>query len=173
MKDKKMDASGEKVLSTDESTQSGTVALNPGPVLVESGKSRSGLVNLLRSGGRDFPGYNPDRDSSLSSSASNSDSESSEEEVGFRKEHFRRDSPYIEIHGEPFQVQSEDGQVTLTHDHWSLMGSGDTLLEAQEDLYECARRLAPAYVHRTADQMTKEAARMRAYIAYIMSYAVR
>ena|SRR5215213_1045272 len=48
-------------------------------------------------------------------------------------------SPYVEaipIHicGEPFYVEVEEGTYYIRHDKWSLLGAGDSLLEAEQDL---------------------------------------
>lgn len=153
-----------------------------GQVVSPSQRSESGdnlsfsdndLSDLLEAEPRDFPGYTPRESTSDTGpvSGSSTASQSSSDEFGTVTLRVHRESPYINVHGEPFRIRKENGHVILTHDRWSLRGSGSGLIEAVDDLHECARRLAPAYVYRTPERMTAEAARMRDYIAHLISYA--
>ncbi len=72
------------------------------------------------------------------------------------------------IDGEPFWVsQAPDCGVrlALTHRCWSLCGFGDTLAEAERDLWDRAAIIAPAYVGQVAECQTDEAQRLTAFLA--------
>lgn len=73
----------------------------------------------------------------------------------------------IEIMGEPFWWDEEDGWVFICHEQWSLMGRGHSLAEAERDLYEMAVDIQPLYVNEPDDKMTTYARRLRDFIAPI------
>ena len=63
--------------------------------------------------------------------------------------------------GAEFLLDTDDDLgIVLTHPKWSLMGSGRTLVEAENDMRRMARDLLPAYLPPNATRLTAEANRM-------------
>lgn len=79
--------------------------------------------------------------------------------------------PTLDINGEQFRVRREDEKVVISHDRWSLVGIGDTLLEAKQALYEEARALSEVYLSRPPSEMTDDALDMRDFIAQVLPHA--
>jgi hypothetical protein len=129
------------------------------------GSVRGDLDNLLDPHTEDpeFEGYDPLPAESDPNDVSANGPEYHDEAI--------MEGPYIEIRGEPFHVRRENGRVIISHDQWSLIGYGDTLVEAEQELFNCARRLSVSYLDRSLDEMTLEAVRMRNFIAEVVSYA--
>ena len=75
------------------------------------------------------------------------------------------------IEGEPFQLdigQHEHDRFVLHHRHWSLRGFGDTLWEAEQDLWDRAQAIAPAYLNRSPEQQTAQAQAFRTFLARVL-----
>lgn len=75
------------------------------------------------------------------------------------------------IEGEPFQLdigQHEHDRFVLHHRHWSLRGFGDTLREAEQDLWDRAQAIAPAYLNRSPEQQTAQARAFRTFLERVL-----
>ena len=72
--------------------------------------------------------------------------------------------PLMDLLGESFEVESDDGVVVIQHPRWSLIGSGTTVLEAEADLLSCAREVAPLYVGVPLDSLSIEALEFRDFL---------
>lgn len=72
---------------------------------------------------------------------------------------------HIRVHGERFGLElCNDGSVSLVHPKWSLIGCGEGLAEAQEDLFREARALGEAMLGQDPATLSHEARRMRDYV---------
>jgi hypothetical protein len=72
--------------------------------------------------------------------------------------------PVVGIAGEYFFVEIEDGTVYLRHPTWSLLGAGESLLQAEQDLRAEARELAQIFAEMPVESMSYEAFRLRDYL---------
>ena len=70
----------------------------------------------------------------------------------------------VEVHGERFAVEIDEGAVYLTHPRWSLVGSGTDLVSARQDLLDEARQLAGVMQHDDVRTLTPDAVRMREFV---------
>ena len=71
------------------------------------------------------------------------------------------------IEDEPFQLdigQHDHDRFVLHHRHWSLCGFGDTMWEAEQDLWDRAQAIAPAYLNRSLEQQTAQAQAFRSFL---------
>lgn len=78
-----------------------------------------------------------------------------------------KQSPH-QIAGEPFAIELEVGDVLIVHEHWSLMGRGATILEAEADLMRHARELAPFYVREPLASLDYEAYRLQEFLLRVI-----
>ncbi len=78
-------------------------------------------------------------------------------------------SAVVEIAGEVFRVEVDQGTVYLHHPRWSLMGAGDDMARAQADLMGEATDLLAAMSDMPASSMDDEARRLRDYLFRIAS----
>jgi len=67
------------------------------------------------------------------------------------------------IQGETFPVEVHDRRFFVTHPQWSLMGAGDSLPEAHNQLLIAARDLANAMADDDDAMLSAEAKRLRAF----------
>lgn len=74
----------------------------------------------------------------------------------------------ISILGEPFDVHIDDDEVLITHPRWSLMGSGATLGQAEQDLMYEAAALAEMWAEKRVEEMSDDARRLRDYALKFM-----
>ena len=79
-------------------------------------------------------------------------------------------STQIRILGEPFLVERENGKIYLSHSTWSLVGMGDTLLEAELDLYEEARDAAELFFGYDESEVASSTRRMLAFIRRVLPF---
>lgn len=70
----------------------------------------------------------------------------------------------LEIAGERFYLELEDGLVYLQHPTWSLLGYGETLEEAVSSLYTDARELAEVFLEFEISTLSYDAFRMRDFL---------
>ena len=66
----------------------------------------------------------------------------------------------IRIFGEPFVVERVGSRIFLRHRRWSLLGSGDSLLQAQLNLLKEAGELAEVMRGIPTEELSKEAERL-------------
>ena len=76
------------------------------------------------------------------------------------------DQPVI-IHGELFSAALESGLVVLVHPQWSLVGAGETVEEAREDLLHNARELATEMRDDDPSSLSEQAKLMRDFVLSI------
>lgn len=72
------------------------------------------------------------------------------------------------IAGEPFEMHFDEGGVVLRHPQWSLRGEGTTLLEAEQNLLDFARSIAPAYVYHPHYKLTKRAQSLKDFLLKVV-----
>jgi len=70
----------------------------------------------------------------------------------------------IPVGGQTFILDRVGAQMMLTHPQWSLMGCGDTIAEARQDLYSTARDLAELLRDEDRSLLTEEAQNLRAFV---------
>lgn len=75
--------------------------------------------------------------------------------------------PY-QFHGERFDLEIDDGVLSLRHPRWSLMGTGKTLIEAETDLLDEAREVAHAMLELPIATLSFEAFRLREFLLRII-----
>lgn len=68
------------------------------------------------------------------------------------------------IAGEPFYLEKEDDLIYIRHERWSLIGCGESLVAAEQDLLQEARDLFPIYTSMPVSKMDHEAARLRDFL---------
>ena len=73
-------------------------------------------------------------------------------------------TPVMTLSGERFLVNVAGGQVFLSHPQWSLIGTGDTMAAARENLLEEARQLAAVMIADDPATLSDEANRLRTYV---------
>lgn len=70
----------------------------------------------------------------------------------------------VVVSGERFKVEQEDGFVYLVHPRWSLVGAGDTYVDAVRDLMAEGRALAEVMALDDPTLLTPEARSMWEYV---------
>lgn len=73
----------------------------------------------------------------------------------------------VNVHGELFTVEHENGTVYLTHPQWSLVGMGPSVDAAQQDLVSEARELAQSMRRHPRRPLSAQARRMFQYVSGI------
>ncbi|MEX2571337.1 MAG: hypothetical protein WD737_08515 [Gemmatimonadota bacterium] len=66
----------------------------------------------------------------------------------------------IELYGEVFDIELEGRTVYVRHPEWSLIGAGESLLEAEQDLVEECRDVRSALDAVPLSKLSPEALRM-------------
>lgn len=75
------------------------------------------------------------------------------------------------VANEPFQLeigQDEHDRFVLHHRNWSLCGFGDTLWEAERDLRETARAIAPVYLDLSQADLTVQTWALREFLLRVL-----
>lgn len=70
--------------------------------------------------------------------------------------------------GEMFCIEPDAGVVYIRHPRWSLLGAGETLLDAERDLLEEARELSPLLMRRHPTELDPETLRLRDFLLRIV-----
>jgi hypothetical protein len=70
----------------------------------------------------------------------------------------------VEIGGECFDLEYENGRVVLTHPQWSLGGSGSTMSAARDAVLAEARELADAMKDDDPKSLSRQARRLQAFV---------
>lgn len=73
-------------------------------------------------------------------------------------------SKSIEINGVEFIINLEEGEFIITHPKWSLIGSGNTLYEATNDIFNEAKKILPNYIDTPLSNLTTEAIQFREFL---------
>lgn len=76
----------------------------------------------------------------------------------------------VSIGREVFEIRKDHGVYKLHHPKWSLMGRGETVAEAVQDVRINAGRLLPIYAPNYPEGMTKGAREMVDYMLEIYDY---
>lgn len=74
----------------------------------------------------------------------------------------------IDIKGVNFKIEFEDGEIILSHNKWSLIGSGVTLYDAICDLLSEANNILKNYLELPISKMTFEAIQFREFLLKIV-----
>lgn len=140
--------------------ESGTGILIPGGA-DEAGRSRSRLPS----------DWNPDSTRAMRESTSGADNRPSAGGSSrmSRSQHTLQPRARAKLAGEVFIVETEAGVVYLRHPRWSLVGAGDSLVEAQVDLIEEASDLLVAMADMPVASLDADARRLREYLFRIAS----
>ncbi|MFV1980267.1 MAG: hypothetical protein ACC655_03870 [Rhodothermia bacterium] len=72
-----------------------------------------------------------------------------------------------EFAGEVFDLKFEGGALILSRRAWSLVGIGNSLVDAEQDLISCAKDLWPVYAA-PEEPMTTEALAMRDFMLRVI-----
>ena len=75
----------------------------------------------------------------------------------------------IVIHGEPFIVSREDGNVVIHHRKWSLLGSGATIADAKTALLEEADEVADFFLEFDEATLAPDVLRFRHFLETLHS----
>lgn len=73
-------------------------------------------------------------------------------------------SPTVEVGGEAFAVEVDEGTIYLSHPRWSLLGEGASLIEAEANLMEEARALLPVFLAKPITALSEDARALRDFL---------
>lgn len=73
-----------------------------------------------------------------------------------------------EYKGERFELHLKNGKVYLNHPEWSLVGMGDTLLDAELDMINEAKIIAEEYINVPDTKLSRGAQNLKMYLLKIV-----
>lgn len=73
-----------------------------------------------------------------------------------------------EYKGERFDIKKENGLLYISHPKWSLVGMGDTLLDAEIDMINGAKIIADDYINVPESTLSQEAVNLKRYLLKII-----
>lgn len=70
----------------------------------------------------------------------------------------------IEIFEEPFSLESSEDGILLHHNEWSLVGSGESLYEAEKNLYQMMQLMYEDFASEDDSRLTGNAIRLKDFL---------